>query len=270
MTLLGAGACRPTPAPPSPAAPLTEAEAARPDPPRDPALERGLNRAVQWMAAFPPDQLRFDAAIGLHALARLHPSPDLQRLSARALDRANRDSDNPLRRFWDPDQRIARATAHDWTWREGERRVNTNRVLIEALHCKEHGWREQTESYSTGPMRDQGGYQSTHALWALLIATSNGCREAYGPTPIRDLVAELATAQRAAEVPSTASEFDLYAERTLFCRMAGTPTVTTGPWLRRLRELQNEDGSWGLADPDNPYMHFHATMVASWAVAYSG
>ena len=56
------------------------------------------------------------------------------------------------------------------------RRAATHQVVTEALFCAEHGWRPQTEAYACGPMRDEGGYHSTHAAdearWAGSIVDS--------------------------------------------------------------------------------------------------
>jgi hypothetical protein len=245
----------PTP-PPAPAAPV--------------APELALTRSGRWLADFPQDQLRFDAAIVLDALVSLRPTPELEQARERALAVAEHDTDNPMRRFWDPSAKAPRDAVQ--TWSTDDDRINTNRVVIEALHCREHGWREQTERYASGPMRDQGGYRSTHAMWALVIAHRNGCRRMYGEDAIVDLAGEMARHQPAPAKLESARDFDLYAERTLMVQLADGLDLDgrlpdTDEWVRTLLSTQNDDGTWGVPDPDNEYMRFHATMVAAWAIA---
>jgi hypothetical protein len=79
----------------------------------------------------------------------------------------------------------------------GEPRTNVDRIVGEALGCAENGLRPEALAYATGAMRDDGGYQSTHALWALTIARDRGCLPDFA-TVAAPLVAEL----RAAEPPA--------------------------------------------------------------------
>ena len=89
---------------------------------------------------------------------------------------ADGDADHPQRRFWTRDLVLPAERTSRWSVpRRGEERVNTNRVIDEAVHCAHNGWRHATLRYLCGPMRDGGGYQSTHALWSLVIAHENGC-----------------------------------------------------------------------------------------------
>jgi hypothetical protein len=139
----------------------------------------GITRGTRWMAAFPASELRFDAAVILTGIRRLTDGPELRTAFERARRVADADADHPQRRLWDatavlPPEQTSR-------WRvpgRGEPRVATNRVVDEAVHCARNGWRRATLRYLCGPMRDGGGYQSTHALWALVIARDEGCAPA--------------------------------------------------------------------------------------------
>ncbi len=137
-------------------------------------------RAGQWLNDFPLEQLRFDAAIGLYAIRRMVDSPALEGAWNKAREKAREDDDNPMRRFWDQSAQAPIQAILGWTAPRAapdSRRVNVNRVVGEALFCDRYGFREQSWDYLTGPMRDQGGYHSTHALWALDLLQARGCRE---------------------------------------------------------------------------------------------
>jgi hypothetical protein len=147
--------------------------------------------------------------------------------------------------------------------------VNTNRVVNEALHCARNGWRPATTTYVCGPMRDGGGYQSTHALWALDLALRNGCVDAAVAQPcLRALQAELAAAQPATFSPAHTLDIDLYAERVLMLTRTAADAPHVDDWVGVLLHLQTADGSWGVQSPDEPVYHrFHATAVTTWALA---
>lgn len=247
-----------TPDDPIPAAPE---EAAPPDP------RAAIESAVGWMSRYPVEQLRFDAAIGLHEISLLVPGPAVSRARDRAITRASADDDNPMLRIWNDEFRVPREQVHNWRHEPGPR-INSNRVIAEALHCSEHGWRDQTEQYATGAMRDEGGYGTTHAVWALTIAQANRCRDAQGWGPLRPLAEEMKLAQDAIGRPQTVAQIDLFAERTLmYARIEGAESPSVEPWIDILLALQNDDGSWGEPDQRLPRLQFHATMVATWALA---
>jgi hypothetical protein len=233
-------------------------------------LDVALERAAQWMAAFPPASLRLDAAMALSMMRKTVDSEALRVAFDRARTVADRDSDNPHRRFWTPG--FTSPPEHTTRWAvptEAGQRVNTNRVVIEALFCKENGWRPETMRYLCGPMRDDGGYGTTHALWALDLAHGAGCATGTDyETCARDLQAELARAQPAPFQPHTTLDIDLYAERLLGTVRTGYPDPVVDQWARTLMALQGADGSWGVpAAQEDPYFRYHATMVSSWALA---
>ena len=218
------------------------------------------------MAAFPEDKLRFDAAIGLHAIRAAHDSDAVRSAESRARAIADRDDDNPLRRAFDDTAHApARATA-GWAIPGPGARVNVNRILGEALHCKDNGLRPETVAYATGAMRDGGGYQTTHALWALAIARDRGCLADFA-TIARPLIDEL----RAAEPPGPGPEAlatDLFAERLLMLELAGEQGPPLDAWADALARAQAADGGFGQLAPDeDPYHRYHATLAATWALA---
>jgi hypothetical protein len=229
-----------------------------------------IQRAAEWMAVFPAEQLRFDAAIGLSQARRHVDSDALRRAFERARAVADGDRDHPHRRFWDADLIAPAADTSTWAVPgDGEARVNPNHVVSEALHCRANGWRAETMQYLCGPMRDGGGYQTAHALWALQIARSNGCASAAeSDRCATELGRELAGAQPDPFAPQTTMAIDLYAERLLMLLLSGAEVAGVDVWVRRLVELQGENGSWGVARGDEPpYFRYHATNVATWALA---
>src|ERR1041385_3420887 len=124
----------------------------REEPPLDP-----VQRAGDWMARFPPEKLRFDAAIGLAAILEHAHGPALRTAYNRTKEVADHDTDNPLRRAFDPTNRADKSVTAGWEIPKPGERVNVNRIVAEALHCRENGIRPEALDYATGAMRDQGG-----------------------------------------------------------------------------------------------------------------
>lgn len=242
------------------------AASAPPDPAR--ARRAAIERAAAWLADFPADQLRFDAAIGLAALVRKADSPAIARAYAAARAVADRDLDSPLRRAVDDHARVEADAAIGWAAPTDGRRVNVNRVVAEALHCADHGLRDQTLAYIGGPMRDGGGYHTAHGLWALAVARDRGCLDAARFAAVAaPLVLELRAAQPAAPDAAVLAT-DLYAERLLMLVLAGERGPAIDAWAAALVRAQRPDGSFGeLAPGEEPYHRYHATLAAAWALA---
>jgi hypothetical protein len=223
-----------------------------------------LERSAEWMAKFPVDELGFDAAVGLSQVLKLSDSPALRAAFERARSVADRDADHPQRRFWDAGVQVTKAAVA--TWDVSDIHVNLNRPLDEALWCDVHGLRPVALRFIAGSMRDGGGYRSTHALWALVVARDRGCLDADSFARASAQVrAELRRAQPGEPGPKTA-DLDLYGERLLFLRLAGERDAELDGWAAKLLNRQNTDGSWG-ATADRPYAQYHATLVATWALA---
>lgn len=235
-------------------------------------IESRLRRGAHWMARFPETELRFDAAIGLTGILEHVELPELVAEQRRALASANQDHDNPMRRFWDVTHRAPAAVTSGWRVpAAGEPRVNVNRVVSEALHCQENGWRAETQRYVSRGMLDDGGYHSTHALWALVIAHRAGCLTSGElerlAQPIQE---ELRAVQPEPFHPTRTLDVDLYAERLLMLLLSGSVEARLESWAQTLARMQNADGSWGLPTPEEPpYFQYHATMIAAWALAVS-
>lgn len=227
-------------------------------------------RAAEWMAGYAQEQpLNFDAVIVLALLRQRFETAALALAFERANARLDRDRGHPLRRFFEPQFRLPAELSRGWTPPEGAAaRLNPDRVVTEALHCADNGWRAETTAYVCGPMRDDGGYYTAHGLWALTLARGAGCVAPAQVDPcIADLRRELARAQPVLFVPWGTLDIDLFAERAVMLLLSGglPPSARGGP--AQLRDLQNGDGSWGLGLPEEPpYLRFHATMMASWAL----
>ena len=235
-----------------------------PLPDRQPALAR----ASAFLAEFPPEQLRYDAAVGLTFVRALSDDESLRRAHQRARERADRDADNPMRRVWDKAARHPAKSTSEWAAPAPGSRVNVNRALVEALYCPENGLRRSTLDYIAGPMRDQGGYHTAHGLWALVLARDQGClagsafTETAGP-----LIAELRKAQPERPGPSTL-DVDLFGERILMMLLAGERDAQLDQWMAALLARQQADGGFGAAEEGrDPYQRYHATLVAVWSLA---
>jgi hypothetical protein len=249
----------------------TIAATTEPDP--RPQTRPAIDRAASWLAAFPVDRLRFDAAVGLAAIRRRVDGAALRVAWKRARSVADRDPDNPLRRFFDETYSVPVTSTSRWKVPgPGQPRVNVNRVVVEALFCDENGLRPETLAYATGPMRDGGGYQTTHAVWALVLARDRDCLpradflRLAGP-----LLRELREAQPPAPARDGALAVDLFAERLLMLLLAGGRDARVDAWAAALRKAQGADGGFGTAAPEEaPFYRYHATLVSAWALAEWG
>ena len=224
-------------------------------------MATAIDRARHWMDAY-TDEVRFDAAIGAHHTWALVGDDGWKALRNKRIG-ALTDHDHEHRRFFDDGFRLREREA--WTIPgEGDKPANPNRVLTEALYCTELGWRPQVEAYACGPMRDDGGYYTTHALWALVIARDNACTPA---ECVPDMVEELTRAQPTELKPTKTLDIDLYAERLLTTCMAECPD-SADDWAHQLVRAQGADGSWGVPDSEeSAYYRYHATMISAWGLA---
>jgi len=84
-----------------PASSLTISAPDSPSPAGPRNVDGAIARAAEWLALFPEENLRFDAAVGLWHIRQLFDSKALGLAWTRAEKVADRDDDNPLRRFWD-------------------------------------------------------------------------------------------------------------------------------------------------------------------------
>jgi hypothetical protein len=231
-------------------------------------VKPAIARAGAFLAAFPPEQLRYDAAVALTFVRALSDDESLRLADRRAREWADRDPDNPLRRAWDATARLPASATAEWAAPAPGSRVNVNRVLIEALYCAENGLRSSTLDYIAGPMRDRGGYQTAHGLWALVLARDRGCLDAaaFGAAAA-PLIAELRAAQPAKPGPATL-DVDLFGERILMLLLAGQRDPQLDQWLMALVAGQQADGGFGAATQgEDPYYRYHATLVAVWSLA---
>lgn len=229
-----------------------------------------MQRAAAWLARFPESALQLDAAMMLSRIRRSVDGRALRQAAASAVRVADRDHDHPHRRFHDPEFRSPRE--HTAAWQPpatGAPRVNPNLVLSEALHCTENGFRAETVAYACGPMRDGGGYHSTHALLSLVLAREGGCVDLAATADcVAALAAELAAAQPDPLRPERSLDIDLYAERTLMRLLAGNGAESLDREVETLLSFQDEDGSFGVRVPgEPPYHRFHTTGIALWTLA---
>ncbi len=229
------------------------------------ALLLGLARHI---AGAPEETLRFDTAVALEAAARrLSPSVTadaaFRRARARALAVAARDDDHPHHRLLGREVPVRRVRVQGWEPPKGAsaRRVNVNRVVTEALYCDRFGLRPETLAYIEGPMRDGGGYQTCHGLWALVIARDRGClsSEAFRRAA-RPLVAEVEAGLRRDGAPKTPEAEDLFTERHLMRRLAGRPLT-----LRDRRRLEGLAGR--VARAPATVLSVHTAALLLWVLS---
>lgn len=236
----------------------------------DAAVAPAIERAVDFMSSVPTSDLRFDSALILSQIQHRFDSPELDREFARARTVADRDHDHPHRVLWVPDLEVPAKVTTGWTVpAAGGRRAKTNDPLSEAMHCKRNGFRPETLAYVCGPLRDGGGYYTTHALWAVVLARDAGCvGEAETAECVASMQSELLDAQPAALAPERTLDIDLYAERLLTLVLSGRTGKAVDGFARELLAQQKPDGSFALPSAEEPPYHaYHATGTAAWALA---
>ncbi len=276
-------ACAPSPEPSPPAALDLPASTAARDgvaevvsiavpiaslPPDPAAIDRAIESALLFQLEYlvePPEPPSNDAQVGARAIRALVDSPSSTQLVARVAVVLAAATD-PLQRLWDPALTLAPEHTAAWSLPESGR-ANPNRVLIEAAYCDDNGLRAETAAYLCGPMRDDGGYQSAHAAWALSIAVDRACT-----VPLPDcadaLATELLSAAALDGAPTTTLDADLLAERLLFGLRVGGDRQGWIPHVRDLLSAQAPDGSFGVSVAgERPYYRYHAAMAAAWALA---
>jgi len=115
-------------------------------------------------------------------------------------------------------------------------------------------------------MRDDGGYQTCHGLWAFTVAHDRGC--ATPDSCVEDLVSELAKAQPEALSEPSTLDIDLFAERMLMIARSDSGGTLLPAWGAELMKHQGPDGGFSTPVPgEHPYYAFHATMASAWALA---
>ena len=223
----------------------------------------GGNYLNDWMQG---DRPHFDAAIGVSAVNDLLTSPSWRAAELRALEYVASDANNLMRVLFDDDfEREPDRLSNGWAIPAGGK-VPVDFVLIEAAHCADLPWREATSAYVCGPMRDQGGYETAHGLWAFTIAADRDCP--VSGACVAELARELAAAQPASLSDPSTLDVDLFAERMLMVARAEPALDDLRVWGPELMRHQRDDGGfYAPAADEKPYYAFHATMAASWALA---
>lgn len=238
--------------------------------PTETDVRGAIERAVEFMSTVPTSELHFDSALMLSQIRRHFDFPALDREFTRARTVADRDHDHPHRVLWVPDLEVPAKVTAGWTVPTGGgKRAKTNDPLSEAMHCKRNGFRPETLAYMCGAFRDEGGYYTTHGLWAVVLARDAGCvGNAETAECVTSLQAELLDAQPDTLAPQKALDTDLYAERLLTLVLSGRPGKDIDGFARELLAQQQPDGSFTLPNADEPpYYAYHATGTSAWALA---
>lgn len=139
----------------------------------------------------------------------------------------------------------------------------TDEYIISALYCDKLNYSEN-EFKKLKNIRDyEGGYGDTHYLLGLLFLKSLNCY----PYEIlskekKDVIESIIKAQNKIVQPS----IDLFAERIVFLYWANKKKQIKYSWIKRIVDIQNNDGSWtdiGMQKSD-----FHITGLSALVLKY--
>ena len=242
--------------------------------------------ALRFLSSFSEDELGYDAAVGMHYINQtcaIDPADHaakhwLDLAYKNAMARAAMDNDHPSQRLWNSSFTACASSSSSLlsdlrTYKISSRRINPNRILLAALECAActHNRRMHAEAveYLCSGMRDNGGYQTTHAMWALVIARDNRCD--VSAKCMRDIRDEILYFQRS-QPPffSSTLDVDLFAERLLMLALAHHPNATElQQWGAILASAQQPNGKFGVSSTplgENLYYSYHSTFVSTWAL----
>lgn len=236
--------------PPEPAPPTREARA-----------REAVEQALRWMEDHADEpRSKLDVAIGLSAVAALLPTPTAEGLRDRLVPVHDRSGD-PRRRLYDPAHRLAEPPPASVG---ADGRPNPNAALVEALHCPEWPLRSETLAAVCGPLRDGGGYGSTHAAWIVAEAVERGC------VPRAETCAEAMVAELTGPWPPLAATLDrdLLCERVAFGLRAGAPPEAFDGAVDAILHAQGADGGFAVpAEGEPAWWAWHATLACAWGLA---
>lgn len=234
------------------------------------ALQPVVERALGWMSTVPTSELRFDAMIMLSQIQQRYDLPEVRAEVARAQPISDRDDDHPHRVLWVPELEVSAEVTAGWALpSDPQKRAKPNSVLSEAMHCGRNGFRAETVAHVCGVFRDDGGYYSTHALWALTHARALGCLDLQATAAcVLSMQTELLAAQPKVLAPKCTLDTDIYAERLLTLVLSGYVGSETDAYAHQLLAQQAADGSFAKqCDGDPIYYGYHTTGVALWALS---
>ncbi len=234
-------------------------------------VKAAIHRGIQALCRVPETQLRYDTALSLVMVRKRLFWPELEPCYARIKARALKDDDNPMNVLIDPAAARpidAHALQRLPIPKAGQARTNVNHIVIRAVHCRRFPVPRKVFAYLIGPMRDHGGYHSTHALWSLLMMRRQGCGDrAEVERAVASLRQELQDALTKQPAMSTTPSIDLNAERILFLVESGVAVDRLSGPVQRLLAAQRPDGVFATSREERAPWRVHATSVSVWALS---
>jgi len=146
----------------------------------------------------------------------------------------------------------------------------TNRIIAKAVYCKKVP--QESILKEINELERDGGYNSTHILKAISIATREDCYEDNFFPLIIDLVDELSKKEdeegKRDDLCGDNIGLDLYNERAAFISEMGFPLKDS--WIENIIRCQQADGKYGGysdgGDSDSELLSTHTTALGLYAL----
>lgn len=234
-------------------------------------VKKSIRLGIQALCRFEDKDLRHDTAMVLTLVRKILFWPELEPCYARIKTQALKDHDHPLNVLIDSGyaknvdlERIRRLPIPE----AGQKRTNVNHIVFRAAHCPKVPFPDKAFAYLVGPMRDNGGFHSTHAMWALLMMRSQGCgQRAKVEKAVASLRDELTKALNASGEMKSTRGIDLNAERILFLVQSGVRVDALSGPVQKLLSAQRPDGAFAAPQEKRRRWLLHATTVSVWALS---
>jgi hypothetical protein len=226
---------------------------------RDARILAAITEATAYVAAH-PDALTDDTLAFLAMMQRGYglalpyaPSDEVEaRIMALDFD-GDFDRANALRAY----RRV-----YDATYEIGDNEFSSlsglDAITLASVYCHQFAL-TAGDVAAIAALLDSGGYDTTHALLALLFAIDNNCvlPASFDQTLIGDVVVAVH------DIATGGAVTDLTIEATTFLAGAGRHDLIDAAWVDRFLDAQQPDGTF-KADPGDAKSSGHTTGLALW------
>jgi len=226
---------------------------------QDRELQRGIERAIQWLSNTLEDQWRPDTAAMLQYLQRKFRHPRLEQLADAARARfqvARIDTEE----FSQPFYRLVDPHAVTDTGAIAAISGRIGRITAAALHCDQIAL-PATYMEELLRLSMRGGYSLTHSLIAAQWLEENHCISGIDLEQLRSgAIPRLEALVDATRIPD-----DLRIEAIATLDYVGARDRVRQAWIRDVLRIQRDDGGWALTEARDK-SHPHTTFLALWVL----